>query len=151
MRSATTRELLLRMYDIRLKNLDLFFQQYIIRLQQTKSLDFQVDKIKLIFEKMMQHGERYKPDGLKAMGIIIFCFGRQYQSPTTHGPMDVYNPLGLKGLSNEDDVLHLVHELIKLQHFRNPYIHPEITARQKITIIRESALKCLDYVSKLQE
>lgn len=65
--------------------------------------------------------------------------------------MDVYNPLGLKGLPNEDDVLHLVHELIKLQHFRNPYIHPEITARQKITIIRESALKCLDYVSKLQE
>lgn len=151
LRSATMRELLLKMYDTRLKNIDLFFQQYIMRLQQPKSLDFQVDKIKLIFEKMMLHGERYKPDGLKAMGIIIFCFGRQYQFPSTHGKNDVYNPLGLKGLSGEDEVLFLVHELIKLQHFRNPYIHPEITARQKIAIIRESALKCLDYVSKLQE
>ena len=151
LRSATTRELLQKIYDFRLKNIDLFFQQYIMRLQQSKSLDFQVDKIKLIFEKMMQHGERYKPDGLKAMGIIIFCFGREYQAPTTHGPMDVYNPLGLKGLAYEEEVLQLAHELIKLQHFRNPYIHPEITARQKVTIIRESALKCLDYVCKLQE
>lgn len=151
LRSATTRELLQKMYDSRLRNIDLFFQQYIMRLQQSKSLDFQVDKIKLIFEKMMLHGERYKPDGLKAMGIIIFCFGRHYQSSTTHGSIEVYNPLGLKGISSEDEILYLVHELIKLQHFRNPYIHPEITARQKITIIRESALKCLDYVSKLQE
>jgi ActR/RegA family two-component response regulator len=151
LRSATTRELLQKMYDNRLRNIDLFFQQYIMRLQQSKSFDFQVDKIKLIFEKMMQHSERYKPDGLKAMGIIIFCFGREYQSPTTHGSIDVYNPLGLKGLANEEEILQLAHELIKLQHFRNPYIHPEITARQKVTIIRESALKCLDYVSKLHE
>ncbi|MFB3897382.1 MAG: response regulator, partial [bacterium] len=131
LRSATTRELLQKMYDSRLRNIDLFFQQYIMRLQQSKSLDFQVDKIKLIFEKMMLHGERYKPDGLKAMGIIIFCFGRHYQSSTTHGSIEVYNPLGLKGISSEDEILYLVHELIKLQHFRNPYIHPEITARQK--------------------
>ncbi|MCX7918646.1 MAG: response regulator [bacterium] len=151
LRSATLRDLLQKLYDARLKNIDLFFYQYIMRLQQNKSLDFQVDKIKLVFEKMLQHGERYKPDGLKAMGIIIFCFGREYQAPTTHGAVDIYNPLGLKGLANEDEILQLAHELIKLQHFRNPYIHPEITARQKITIIRDSALKCLEYVSKLQE
>jgi CheY-like chemotaxis protein len=151
LRSATTRELLQKIYDVRLKNIDLFFQQYIMRLQQSKSLDFQVDKIKLIFEKMLQHGERYKPDGLKAMGTIIFCFGREYQFSSTHGTIEVDNPLGVKGLANDDEVMQLAHELIKLQHFRNPYIHPEITARQKVTIIRDAALKCLDYVSKLQE
>lgn len=145
------KELLQKMYDTRLKSLDLFFQQYIMRLQQSKLFDFQVDKIKLIFEKMLMHGERYKPDGLKAMGTLILCFGRDYKVVATQGTIEVNNPLGLKGLAEDDDVLQLAHELIKLQHFRNPYIHPEITARQKIAIIRESALKCLDYVSKLQE
>ena len=149
LKSATTLELVERMFDRKLKNIDLFFQQQLMRLQQVKGLDFQVDKIKQVLEKLLQHSEYYKPDGLKAMGILILCFGRNYELTYKRGKAEVNNPLGLKGLDDEDDILLLSHQLIQLQHFRNPYIHPEITIREKVTIIRKASLQCLDFVGKL--
>lgn len=151
LKSSTVRELVEKMFDTRMKNIDLFFQQQLLRLQQAKKLDFQVDKIKQVLEKLIQHGDRYKPDGLKAMGILVLCFGRKYEMVYTRGKVEVNNPLGLKGLTKEDDVLRLAHQLIRLQHFRNPYIHPEITIREKVAIIREAALECLDFVGQLEE
>lgn len=151
LKSSSTHELVKKMYDNRLKNLDLFFQQQLIRLQQIKKLDFQVDKIKQILEKLLYHGERYKPDGLRAMGILTLCFGRFYEMVYIGGKVEINNPLGLKGLPDEEDVLKLAHQLILLQHFRNPYIHPEITVREKVAIIREATLVCLDYVGRLEE
>jgi hypothetical protein len=126
LKSSTIRELVEKMFDSRMRNIDLFFQQQLLRLQQAKKLDFQVDKIKQVLEKIIQHGDRYKPDGLKAMGILVLCFGRKYELVYSRGKVEVNNPLGLKGLLNEDDVLRLAHQLIRLQHFRNPYIHPKL-------------------------
>ncbi len=151
LKSSTIRELVEKMFDNRMKNIDLFYQQQLLRLQQAKKLDFQVDKIKQVLEKLIQHGDRYKPDGLKAMGILVLCFGRNYELVYSRGKVEVNNPLGLKGISKEDDVLRLAHQLIRLQHFRNPYIHPEITTREKVAIIREATLECLDYVGRLEE
>jgi len=151
LKTATTYDILSGLYDNRMKNIDLFFQQYLLRLQQIKQLDFQVDKIKQVLEKLILHKDRYKPDGLKAMGVLILCFGRNYNLMTSKAKMDINNPLTLKGLDNDDDILILSHQLIRLQHFRNPYIHPEITVREKTHIIRDAALSCLDYVSRLEE
>jgi CheY-like chemotaxis protein len=151
LKSSSTFELTEKMYDRKMRNMDLFFQQQMIRLQQIKKLDFQVDKIKQVLEKILLHKEHYKPDGLKAMGILVLCYGRNYEMMSKLGKSTVDNPLGLKGLDNEDDILILAHQLIKLQHFRNPYIHPEITVREKIAIIREATLQCLNYVNKIEE
>jgi CheY-like chemotaxis protein len=151
LKSTSTYELTEKMYDRKMRNMDLFFQQQMIRLQQNKKLDFQVDKIKQVLEKLLLHREHYKPDGLKAMGILVLCYGRNYEMMSKLGKFLVDNPLGLKGLDSEDDILILAHQLIKLQHFRNPYIHPEITVREKIAIIREATLQCLNYVNKIEE
>ncbi len=151
LKSSSTFELTEKMYDRKMRNIDLFYQQQLIRLQQIKKLDFQVDKIKQVMEKILQHRDHYKPDGLKAMGILVLCFGRRYEMMYKQGKLNVDNPLGLKGLENEEDILILAHQLIRLQHFRNPYIHPEITVREKIAIIREATLQCLNYVNKIEE
>jgi hypothetical protein len=151
LKSSSTYDYVEKIYDPRMKNIDLFFQQQLIRMQQIKKLDFQVDKIKQVLEKMLQHREHYKPDGLKAMGILVLCFGRKYELICARGKLEMNNPLGLKGLSSEDEVLVLSHDLIRLQHFRNPYIHPEITVREKVAIIRDAALQCLRYVGQLEE
>lgn len=151
LKSATIKELLSYMYDEKLKNLDLAFQRYLFLLEQSKGLDFQIDKIKLVLERMIELGESFRPDGLKTLGVLVLCFGRNYSFTNLEGiTVEITNPLGLKGLSNEDEVLHLAALLIRLQHFRNPYIHPEIAIHEKITIIREATLECLKYISKLE-
>ena len=39
--------------------------------------------------------------------------------------------------------------LVNLQHYRNPYIHPEISDMEKLSIIRDTAFECLNLASRI--
>ena len=132
------------MYDKSLNNLDLFFNRYVILTFQNRGLDLNVDITRQVMERMLIHGEKYKPDGLKALGVLVFCFGREYEYQSAKGKMKIENPLSLKGLDDEETI-RFANSLIRLQHLRNPYIHPEFSEREKIDNIREMAIDCLNY------
>lgn len=137
-----------QLYDSGLRNLDLFFNQYLIRLVQHMNLELNSDITRQVLERILRHGSKYKPDGLKALGVIIFCWGRNHKFTNRKGKVDIQNPLGLKGLSDEQITL-LASQLILLQHLRNPYIHPEFNEREKIESVRKTALTCLSLASQV--
>ena len=136
------------MFDPKTGGLDLFFNQYVLQATRSLGEDLNADIARQVLSKMRELRARYKADGLKALGVIVFLFGRTYSFKTFKGDVAVKNPLGLRGLS-EDDVLSLADMLVRLQHLRNPYVHPEFTAREKGGKLRETALACLNTVSRL--
>jgi CheY-like chemotaxis protein len=142
-------KLIRSLMDPRTGQLDLVFHQQILRLTQNYAFDFTVDNVKQVFQRIVEHEGRYKPDGLKALGIMILCFGRDYQVKSMKATVKVANPLGLKGLAPDEMVIRFAHLLVSLQHYRNPYIHPEISEMEKISKIRETTLECLKEVAKL--
>jgi len=148
--SKETMELVNAMYDRGLGHVDLFFHQTILQIQRGREMEFTIDNVKQTLERIIEHESRYKPDGLKAIGILIICFGRNYKLKTAKKEFEVENPLGIKGLDGNDQSIDLAELLINLQHFRNPYIHPEISEMEKTTIIREATVKCLKMICKLQ-
>jgi len=135
-----------QLYDTSLGNLDLFFNQYLIRLVQLYNLELNSDITRQVLERILQHGSKYKPDGLKALGVILFCWGRNHSFMNKQGPVEILNPLRIKGLT-DDQTTRLASQLILLQHIRNPYIHPEFNEREKIESVRKTALECLSLVS----
>lgn len=144
-----TYKIINRLLDSKIGNLDIFFHQYLLRLQHGKEFDFTIDNVKRTFYRILEHKIRYKPDGLKALGIIILCFGRQYEIKKFDESIAIKNPLGLKGIESEEQIRNFVDCLVSLQHYRNPYIHPEISQMKKVSKIRETAFECLRYVSLL--
>jgi len=137
-----------KLYDRKLRNLDLFFNRYLLMTLQRNESSLNVDLIRQVLGRILQHGEKYKPDGLKALGVIIFVFGRDYQCQVASGKLHVGNPLGLKGL-DEDGTVKLASELVSLQHLRNPYIHPEFSEREQIDRVRDVAVECINLVSAI--
>jgi hypothetical protein len=130
-------------------NLDLVFNQPVILTFHRYGLDLNFDITRQVLDRMLMHGEKYKPDGLKAVGVIIFCFGRAYKFRSSRAEVGVDNPMGLSGLSEEETV-RFSNALIRLQHLRNPYIHPEFSEREKIDNIRQIAFQCLNYASRIE-
>ncbi len=136
------------MFDPRGGGLDMFFSQYVIQSTRQLGEDLHADITRQVLGKMRELKTRYKADGLKALGVIVFLFGRNYSFKTIKSEQRVANPLGLKGLS-EADTLALADMLVRLQHLRNPYVHPEFTARDKASKLRETALECLGLILRL--
>jgi CheY-like chemotaxis protein len=136
------------MFDSSMHGLDLFFNQYVM--QETRQLgeDLNADITRQVLNKIRELKSRYKADGLKALGVIVFIFGRQYTFTNRNGKVPVNNPLGLRGLS-EEEALRLADNLVRLQHLRNPYVHPEFTEREKASKLRETALACLNLITQL--
>jgi hypothetical protein len=135
-------------YDPKLNNLDIFFNQYLIRTAQQEKLELNSDIARQVMERVLVHGNKYKPDGLKALGVILFCWGREHTFTNRGGKVKITNPLGLRNLSNED-VSRLASQLILLQHLRNPYIHPEFNEHEKTDSIRTTAVNCLNLISRI--
>lgn len=135
--------------DQRSGQLDIFYHQYLARMQHMQPYDFTVDNVRQVFQRILEHGGRYKPDGLKALGIVILCFGRSYDAKTIRKTIKIENPLHLRGIESEEDVSQFAYLLVSLQHFRNPYIHPEISEMEKISNIRNTAFDCLRMISKI--
>lgn len=133
------------------RQLDLFFHQYLLRLQSQIPFDFTVDNVRQVLSRISEHEARYKPDGLKALGILLAFFGRDYTVRTLKETVRIDNPLGIKTFESEMHLLRFAHLLTSLQHYRNPYIHPEISDMEKISKIRETALQCLKEMHKLAQ
>ncbi len=146
-----TYDLIKQMLDPRTGHLDIFYHQYMLRLQNDigKDYDFTIDNVKQTFQRILEHESRYKPDGLKALGIMLLCFGRSYSYKKMNKPIDVNNPLGIKGIEPDSEVLRFADLLISLQHYRNPYIHPEINEMEKVSKLRGTAFDCLRCICRL--
>ncbi len=146
-----TFSLINQMLDPKTGHVDIFYHQYLLRLQSLggKEYNFTIDNVKQTFQRVLEHGSRYKPDGLKALGIIILCFGRRYSYKKMNQPIEVNNPLGMKGIETNEDVIKFADLLISLQHYRNPYIHPEISEMEKVSKLRSTALECLEFICRL--
>ncbi|MGC9327756.1 MAG: hypothetical protein ACP5I1_08990, partial [Candidatus Hinthialibacter sp.] len=142
------KELVDQLYDSSLNNLDLFFNQYLIRTIQQYNLELNSDITRQVLERILQHGSKYKPDGLKALGVILFLWGRHHSFTNRKEKVEISNPLSLKGLSDEE-TMNLASQLILLQHLRNPYIHPEFNEHEKTESVRCAAAACLSRVSKI--
>jgi len=147
--SKATFKLIQSLYDIKNHSVDIFFHQYILQLQHQRRLEVTTDNVRQTFARILEHQSRYKPDGLKALGIIILCFGRTYEFRKAATPVRIDNPLNLKGLDTDEDVLTFAELLTGLQHYRNPYIHPEISDMQKVSKIRDTSLSCLRLIGRL--
>ncbi len=135
-------------YDEKLGNLDIFFNQYLIRTIQQYQMELNSDITRQVMERILQHGSKYKPDGLKALGVILFCWGRKHEFSNREGKVEVRNPLNIKGLTDEETT-QLASQLILLQHLRNPFIHPEFNEREKTESVRQTSFTCLSLVSQL--
>jgi CheY-like chemotaxis protein len=131
------------------RSLSVFFHQYLLRLLRDINMDVTIDNVFQTFQRILEHGGKYKPDGLKALGIVLLCFGRAYGFKKFNKEVAVDNPLGMKGLENDKEVLHFATLLTNLQHYRNPYIHPEISEMEKLSKIRETTFECLNIAFKL--
>jgi hypothetical protein len=147
--SKNTYKLIQSLYDAKNRNVDIFYHQYLLQLQHQRRLEVTTDNVSQTLARILEHESRYKPDGLKALGIIIICFGRTYECRRASGATRIDNPLNLKGLDNDNEVLTFAEQLTGLQHYRNPYIHPEISDMQKVSKIRETTMRCMVYISQL--
>lgn len=132
------------------KSVSIFFQQHLLRAQQGSESEATIENFFFTFQRILEHRGRYKPDGLKALGIVILCFGRGYSFRKMDKEVKIDNPLGLKGLEGAGEAIKFASLLINLQHYRNPYIHPEISEMTKLSQIRETAFACLNLISKIQ-
>lgn len=132
------------------QNLSVYFHQHLLLLLRGREMDFTIDNVKQTFRRILEHQSRYKPDGLKALGIMILAFGRNYVWQKDKRTIRVVNPLGMKGLDAEAETLRFAELLISLQHYRNPYIHPEISDLEKLSKIRATTFECLEMASRLQ-
>ena len=132
------------------RSVSLFFHQHLLRMMRDVSMDITIDNIFQTFQRIDEHGGKYKPDGLKALGIVLLCFGRTYSFKKFNQDLTVDNPLGIRGLETDGEVLRFASLLTSLQHYRNPYIHPEISEMEKLSKIRETTLDCIKLILKLQ-
>lgn len=131
------------------KNVSLFFHQHLLRLQREMPMDITIDNVYQTFIRILEHGNKYKPDGLKALGIILLCFGRSYNFRKFQQTVTIDNPLGLKTQDHDGDLIQFASLLTNLQHYRNPYIHPEISEMEKLSKIRQTTFDCMNLVLRL--
>lgn len=138
------------MMEGNVQHLSVYYHQYLLLLLRGREMDFTIDNVRQTFRRILEHQGRYKPDGLKALGIMILAFGRSYTWTKNNRQMKVNNPLQLKGLDTDAEVVRFAELLVSLQHFRNPYIHPEISDLEKLSKIRSTAFECLNMAARLQ-
>ena len=131
------------------RSISLFFHQHLLRIQRDVDMEITIDNVYQTFMRILEHGGKYKPDGLKALGIVLLCFGRKYQFRRFQEEIQINNPLLLKHFDDEAELLLFVSLLTGLQHYRNPYIHPEISEMEKLSKIRQTTFDCMNLVLRL--
>lgn len=131
------------------QTLSVYFHQHLLLLLRDRHMDFTMDNVKQTLRRILEHQSRYKPDGLKALGIMLVCFGRNYTWQKRNKTIKVHNPLAIKGLEDDKETVDFAEMLVNLQHLRNPYIHPEITEMEKTSILRNATMDCLKIAGKI--
>lgn len=135
--------LLSRLLEPRGDRLSVYYERYLLRTLRASQCEATPENYFHTFQRMLDHGPRYRPDGLKALGIIVIAFGRFYSFTKQHEEVEMYNPLRLSGLTDSDAVLAFGVDLINLQHARNPYIHPELGEPRPTGELRDRTLALL--------
>lgn len=131
------------------RGISVYYHQYILRMLQEHPMDITVDNVRITLSRLLEHQSHFKPDGLKALGILILLFGRTYEWSKAGKVRKINNPLGLKGLETDAQVIDLANKLIELQHQRNPYVHPEISELEQLGHLRTTAFECIDILTQL--
>ena len=134
--------------DRKTNRVDMCFQRNLLMTTRNRGIHFTIDNVRHVLLAMLRQKDRFKPDGLKDVGIVMLCFGREYRFDMWGRECAINNPLKIKGLE-DDDVIVLAGLLIGLQYARNPYIHPEVHKMEKLSVLRDTAFKCLNGISKL--
>ena len=131
------------------RSISIFFQQSLLRAQHGAENEATIDNFHHTFLRILEHRGKYRPDGLKALGIILICFGRSHRFKRFNEEVEIDNPLGIKGFKDSREVMRFAGLLINLQHYRNPYIHPELSEMIKLSKIRATAFECLTTLDRL--
>ena len=126
------------------RQVNMFVQQHLLQTMRERGMEFSIENVRQTFLRILEHRARYRPDGLKALGIMILVFGRSYTVEDFTNSILVDNPMCVKGLASDEQVADLAELLIRLQHLRNPYIHPEIQGCEPVGTIRDTAVLCLN-------
>ncbi len=106
-----------------------------LRVQREHTFDITIDNVYQTLMRLAEHQGRYKPDGHKALGIVLLCFCRAYAD--------------LHGLGDAE-MIDFARLLTNLQHYRNPYIHPEISEMEKLSNIRQTSFDCLNIMARIE-
>lgn len=125
------------------RRLSVFYERDLMRALRGYSAEVSSENFFYTFRRMREHGARYRPDGLKALGILVICFGRFTSFRKGEQEVEIYNPLRLSGLTDSEAVLAFGVDLINLQHARNPFIHPEFGEPVPVDSMRERSLSLL--------
>ena len=147
--NTANRQTIRNCIDSKTNRVDMCFQRHLLLTTRNRGILFTIDNVQNTLLGMLERRDKFKPDGLKDIGIILLCFGRQYRFDKWGRELAVNNPLRIAGLENDDEVINLAGRLIALQYARNPYIHPEVKKMEKLSILRDTAFECLNGVSKL--
>jgi len=131
------------------RRLSIHYERDILRTLRGRSVEVSAENFLHTFRCMREHGSRYRPDGLKALGILVICFGRFTSLQKGEDEIEIYNPLRLSGLSDSDAVLAFGVDLINLQHARNPFIHPELGEPVPVDAMRDRSLSLLRMMSAI--
>lgn len=133
------------------RRLSPFFQRYLILARKgggPNPLEHaSLENYLHVLARMAELGPKYRPDGLKAFGVILICLGTDFSLDGGHrtggraGPGEVRACLKLAG--DGATVRTLASSLMRLQHLRNPYVHPESGEMRDLREIREEAEQCL--------
>ena len=135
--------------DKKTRRVDMGFQQNLMLAARNRGVHFTIDNVKAVLMSLMGGEGRFRANGLKDIGILLLCFAREYSFSKWGQTIRVKNPLNVKGLQYEDEVLALAGSLIDLQYARNPYIHPDVKKREQLAKLRQTALDCLNELSRV--
>ncbi len=147
--NASNRRLVEACIDRNSRRVDMSVQQNLLRVTRGRSIHFTTANVQHLLLGMIRRGTKFRPDGLKDMGILLLCFGRRYAFSKWGQTIKMDNPLRVKGLENEAELVALAGALIALQYARNPYIHPDGLKKEQLSVVRETAFKCLDGISRV--
>lgn len=133
------------------RGLSPFFQRYLILARKNGGPNplehASLENYLHVLARMAELGPKYRPDGLKAFGVILICLGTDFsldggnRTAATAGAREVRACLKLAG--DDATVRTLASSLMRLQHLRNPYVHPESGEMRDLREVREEAEQCL--------
>lgn len=135
--------------DVKAQRVDIAFQQSLMQAVRGRDIHFTIANLKYLLLGLMSRKGKFKADGIKDVGIILLCFAREYSFSRWGQQIEVRNPLRLKGLDSQDEVIELAGLLIALQYARNPYVHPETGKRAQLAGLRQMTFECLSALGKL--
>lgn len=125
------------------------FQQQLFLATRNRGIQFTIGNVKDVLLGLIRRKDKFRPDGLKDVGILILGFGRAYTLHAWGQTIKVDNPLKIKGLQVEDEIIRLAGLLINLQYARNPYVHADVKKKDKLTNLRGLAFDCLNTLGRV--